>query len=101
MSDTEKGVKIKIEGDSASLVTASGQGADALKKLKISTEGLSEETKKQLGIGADLNKEMGVITASQADVEAATKKTTDATADSTEKFGQSRREIRLVGNELG
>lgn len=101
MSDTEKGVKIKIEGDAASLVAASGQGADALKKLKTGTEDLSDATKRQTGSQEDSNKEMGVLKDSHVDVEAATKKTTEATADSTEKFGQSRREIRLVGNELG
>jgi hypothetical protein len=101
MADTEKGVKIKIEGDAASLVAASGQGADALKKLVITTEGLSDETKKQLGIVEDSNDKWKSYTVTQADVEAATKKTTDATEASTEKFGQSRREIRLVGNELG
>ena len=101
MSDTEKGVKIKIEGDAASLVAASGQGADALKKLKTGTEDLSDVTKKQLGIVEDSNENWKSYNVTQADVEAATKKTTDATEDSTEKFGQSRREIRLVGNELG
>jgi hypothetical protein len=42
----------------------------------------------------DLNKEVGVINVSQADIAAATEKTT-------EKFAESRREIRQVGNELG
>ena len=49
MSDTEKGVKIKIEGDAASLVTASGQGADAIKKLEGTTGELGKETEKAAG----------------------------------------------------
>lgn len=101
MADTEKGIEIKIEGDAASLVAASGQGADALKKITVSTEDLSAETKNLLGIQGESNESWKSITATQADVEAATKKTTEATEESTEKFGQSRREIRMVGNELG
>lgn len=45
--------------------------------------------------------EMGVINVSNEDIEKATRKTTDAVKEGTEKFGESRREIREVGNELG
>lgn len=82
MSDTEKGVKIKIEGDAASLVAASGQGADALQKLKATTEDLGGETKKLTGEQEAGNAEMGVIVVTQKEVAEATGKTTEAVEES-------------------
>ncbi|MEI9863034.1 MAG: hypothetical protein WDN00_00440 [Limisphaerales bacterium] len=64
-------------------------------------ENLSSTTKGASAATADLSKEMGVINVTHEDVAAATKKTAGATSESTEKFAESHREIRKVGNELG
>src|ERR1039458_10422541 len=70
-------------------------------KIHIISDADNTGFKSAAGESQALAKEMGVINASNADLEKATLKTTDAVKDSTEKFGESRREIRLVGNELG
>ena len=70
-------------------------------KIQIISDADNTGFKSAAAASADLNKEMGVITVSNADVEAATKKTTAAVAEGTEKFGGSRRELREAGNELG
>ena len=100
MADADKTLKLLIDLGVNGQEDVEAAGG-ALKKIKIGTEDLGAETQKLLGIQKDTDKEMGVISVSQADVEAATRKTTDATKDATEKFGESRREIRMVGNELG
>ena len=79
--------KILITGDAGSLVGAAGQGGDAMKKLKVDTLDLSDETKRSLNMMPPLEDNL--------------KKGGKAAEEAGEKFGGSRRELRLMGNELG
>ncbi len=70
-------------------------------KIHIVSDADNSGFKSAAAASEDLNREMGVVAVTNADVERATKKTAQAVEEGTEKFGESRREIREVGNELG
>jgi hypothetical protein len=86
MADSDKTLKLLIE-----LGVIGKDDAKAANQLL-------DETKSKT---SDQAKENGVLVVSLEDVEKATRKNNDTVEESTNKFGASRREIRMVGGELG